>query len=299
MRSFLLILILLVPPSPAGAPSEDVPIAITIDDLPWIGPPHGDLSLAGTDRLLEALTARGVEATGFVNCDRAETRDPILRRWLEAGMELGNHSAAHRDLNRADLAVWLGDVRRCDQYLRSLSVEPVRWFRFPMLHQGPTRARRQAAEELLVELGYVNAHVTIDTSDWLMAVAYREALARGDRAEAERVGRAHVEHVVAAARHYRDFARARFGRDVGHVLLLHANALNADWLGAALDALVAEGFRFVPLEQALEDPVYDLPDDYVGENGISWLYRVAPAMPAAAEWDQAREDEIRQRFGVR
>ena len=106
MRSALLVLILLVPPFPAGVPVEDVPIAVTIDDLPWIGPPRGDFSLAATDRLLEGLISRGVEATGFVNCDRAEDRDPILQRWLDAGMPLGNHSAGHKDLNSADLAEW-------------------------------------------------------------------------------------------------------------------------------------------------------------------------------------------------
>jgi peptidoglycan/xylan/chitin deacetylase (PgdA/CDA1 family) len=298
MLTGILLALIVVPPPLPTAHYDAVPVAITIDDLPWVGL-AGDRALEGTDRLLEALVSRGVTATGFVNCDRADDRGPILSRWLTAGMPLGNHSAAHRDLNRANLAVWLEDVRRCDQYLRSATGQAARWFRFPMLHQGPTPERRRAAAELLDELGYRNAHVSIDTSDWLLAVAYREALSRGDSTAAERVGRAHVEHVVEAARHYRDVARERFGRDVAHVILLHANALNADWLGAVLDALEAEGFRFVPLEQALEDPVYGMQDGYIGENGISWLYRVDPAMPAAAEWDQAREDEIRERFGVR
>jgi peptidoglycan/xylan/chitin deacetylase (PgdA/CDA1 family) len=298
MLPTLLLALLVVPPPLPTALDEEVPVAVTIDDLPWVGL-AGDRVLEATDRLLEALVSRGITATGFVNCDRADDRGPILSRWLTAGMPLGNHSAAHRDLNRADLGVWLEDVRRCDRYLRRLTGEPTHWFRFPMLHQGPTPERRFAAAELLEELEYRNAHVSIDTSDWLMAVAYREALARGDRSEAERIGRAHVAHVVDAARHYRDFARERFGRDVAHVILLHANALNADWLGAALDGLTAAGFRFVPLEQALADPVYSMRDGYVGENGISWLYRVEPAVPAAADWDQAREDEIRERFGVR
>jgi peptidoglycan/xylan/chitin deacetylase (PgdA/CDA1 family) len=298
MLPTLVLALLVVPPPLPTALDEEVPVAVTIDDLPWVGL-AGDRALEATDRLLEALVSRGVTATGFVNCDRADDRGPILSRWLTAGMPLGNHSAAHRDLNRADLGVWLEDVRRCDRYLRRLTGEPTHWFRFPMLHQGPTPERRFAAVELLEELGYRNAHVSIDTSDWLMAVAYREALARGDRAEAERIGRAHVEHVVDAARHYRDFARERFGRDVAHVILLHANALNADWLGATLDGLTAAGFRFVPLEQALADPVYSMRDGYVGENGISWLYRAEPAVPAAADWDHAREDEIRERFGVR
>ena len=298
IHAFLAALLVVAPP-PFPPLDDGVPIAVTIDDLPWIGPPHGDLALSGTDRLLDALASRGVTATGFVNCDRARERDPILDRWLAAGMELGNHSAGHPDLNRTDLDAWLEDVRTCDRFLQALTGGPARWFRFPFLHQGPTLERREAVADALDELGYDNAHVTIDTSDWLLAVAYREALARGDRAEAERVGRAYVEHIVTMSRHYRDFARERFGRDVAHVLLIHANAMNADWLGAVLDALAEDGFRFVSLEEAMEDPVYDLPDGYLGESGISWLYRVEPATPAAAAWDQAREDEIRERFGVR
>lgn len=297
--ALLMALLLLVLPPPLPPSEEGVPIAVTIDDLPWIGATSQDVRLAATDRLLEALSARAVTATGFVNCDRAEPRDRILLRWLEEGMPLGNHSAAHRDLNRAEVAVWLEDVRRCDEYLRRLTGEPASWFRFPFLHQGPTMERRAAVVDALDRLGYENAHVSIDTSDWLLAVAYREALARGDGGEAERVGSAYVDHVTTMARHYRDFSRERFGRDVAHVLLIHANDLNADWLDEVLDALAAEGFRFVRLEEALADPVYDLPDGYVGGQGISWLYRVDPATPAAAEWDQAREEEIRERFGLR
>lgn len=295
---FLALLVLLLPPPAAPPDAEGVPVAVTIDDLPWIGLAPGGRP-AATDRLLEALAARGVHATGFVNCDRAEPADPVLARWLAAGMELGNHSAAHRDLNRAELDVWIEDVRRCHRFLAGLESARPRWFRFPFLHQGPTPERRAAAADALRELGNENAHVTIDTSDWLMAVAYREALERGDAAEAELVGRAYVEHLVTMSRHYRDFARARFGRDVAHVLLVHANALNADWLGPALDAMAADGFRFVPLEESLSDPVYDEPDGYVGPDGISWLYRVEPATPSEADFDQARQDEIRDRFGVR
>ena len=37
--------------------------------------------------------------------------------------------------------------------------------------------------------------------------------------------------------------------------------------------LRARGYRFVTLEEALADPAYDTPDEYVGPTGISWLHR--------------------------
>ncbi|HEV2129518.1 MAG TPA: polysaccharide deacetylase family protein, partial [Longimicrobiaceae bacterium] len=162
---------------PAAAPAA---IAITIDDLPWIGPVHeGETQLNATDRLLAALRRHDAPAVGFVNCDRTNPRDPILQRWLDAGMTLGNHTAAHLDLNRADLQQWLDDARRCDAFLRELTGDSTILFRYPFLHQGPTPERREAARELLDELESVNAHVTVDNSDWILAAAYGEAIRAG------------------------------------------------------------------------------------------------------------------------
>ena len=56
--------------------------------------------------------------------------------------------------------------------------------------------------------------------------------------------------------HAREVGRERFGREVRHVLLLHANRLNADHLDRLLEILARDGARFVPLETALADPIY-------------------------------------------
>ncbi len=92
-------------------------------------------------------------------------------------------------------------------------------------------------------------------------------------------------------------ARRKFGRDVDHVLLLHANVLVADRLGALLDSLSARGFTFVSLEEALSDPVYARPDGYTGPHGLSWLYRAEPATPEDVAWDEAREAALRRAVG--
>jgi beta-lactamase class A len=271
-------------------------IAITIDDLPWNGPAPDDGVAAGTERLLQSLAGRGVVATGFVNCGRASTDDPVLRLWLDRGMALGNHTTGHRDLNSAPLDAWLDDVRTCDTLLRGVNGESLRFFRYPMLHQGPTAERRDAALTLLRELGYEIGHVTVDNSEYLIRRPYDDARSAGDDAERERLAGLLIEHILAMARHAREVAERKVGRDVDHVLLLHASSLVADNMDALLDALEAEGFEFITLEEALEDPVYGLADGYLGPKGLSWLYRIEPVSLNDEVWDDEQAARVRARL---
>jgi peptidoglycan/xylan/chitin deacetylase (PgdA/CDA1 family) len=245
--------------------------------------------------LIDALAAHDVPAIGFANCDRAATGAPLMRMWLDAGFELGNHTAAHRDLNDSPLEPWLDDVRTCHDRIRSLTDSATVWFRFPYLHQGPTAERQAAALALLNDLQSPIAHVTIDNADWILAVAYGNAITEGDSTRAAAIGNAFVEHIVAATRHYRDIARQKAGRDVPHVLLLHANLLVADYIGALIERLQAEqGFRFVSIADAQSDSVYLRPDRYTGPDGLSWLYRMAPPTPQMKTWDDAEAARLRQ-----
>jgi peptidoglycan/xylan/chitin deacetylase (PgdA/CDA1 family) len=290
-----LVLFLTTPVTVILQESEPGPrIAITIDDLPWNGPAPEEGRDVATGRLLDALAARRVVATGFVRCAGIGQGAPLLRLWLARGMELGNHSESHRDLNSTPLDVWLDEVRSCDARLRDIIGGPVHFFRYPMLHQGPTAARRDAALDVLSELGYKIAHVSVDNSEYMLSRPYEAAVAAGDTLEARRIGRLLIDHVIAAVRHAQDVARRKVGRDVDHVLLLHATLLVSDHMGALLDALADEGCRFVTLEEALKDPVYGIPDRYTGRSGLSWLYRMEPASPEDAEWDDAEAARIRE-----
>jgi peptidoglycan-N-acetylglucosamine deacetylase len=273
-------------------------MAVTIDDLPWIGPLRPEESRADVlRRLAEIFVARGVPAVGFVNCDRTAAGSPPLRAWLDAGLELGNHTAAHLDLNDAPLQQWLSDARSCHEFVRAVTGSSRVWFRYPYLHQGPDSERQEAALALLRELDSPIAHVTIDNSDWILAVPYGRAVAAGDSARAAEIGEAFIRHILDATLHYQEIARQRFGRDVRHVLLLHANLLVADYVGPLLDRLRDElGFGFITLTEAQRDPVYRLPDDYAGPEGLSWLYRFEPAQPELQEWDLGVAQRLRSLF---
>jgi peptidoglycan-N-acetylglucosamine deacetylase len=273
-------------------------MAITIDDLPWIGAVRaGGSSAHALQRMIDQLVARDVPAMAFANCERAGSGAPLFRMWADAGLELGNHSAAHLDLNTAPLDRWLNDVSSCHAFIQELTGAEVVWFRYPFLHQGPTPHRQSAALSLLHDLDSPIAHVSIDNSDYILAVAYGQAVRAGDDARAREIGQAFIEHILAATAHYRDVARERVGRDVAHVLLLHANLLVADHIGALLDRLRDEqGFRFVSVEEAHRDPVYRRPDGYTSERGLSWLYRFEPPAPGLAEWDDEEASRLRREW---
>jgi peptidoglycan-N-acetylglucosamine deacetylase len=72
-----------------------------------------------------------------------------------------------------------------------------------------------------------------------------------------------------------------FSRPIRHILLLHANELNADHALELFDRLSRRGYRFVTLERALEDPAYGSPDHYVGRWGISWMHHWEQALGRA------------------
>jgi peptidoglycan/xylan/chitin deacetylase (PgdA/CDA1 family) len=205
---------------------------------------------------------------------QVEGRTGVLRMWLEAGLELGNHTYSHRDLNRTPLEEFQADVIRGEAVTRRLMDETgqrLRYFRHPFLHVGRDLQQRRAFEAFLVARGYAVAPVTLDNDDFLYAEAYARAMRRGDAAAAARIGDDYLRYMDVVFTFFEAVSRRVIGREIRHVLLLHANALNADRFDALADGIVRRGYRFIPLEQALEDAAYRLPDEVVGAPSNSWL----------------------------
>jgi peptidoglycan/xylan/chitin deacetylase (PgdA/CDA1 family) len=279
-------LALLVVRTASGA---DRSVAVTFDDLP--GPPGGLVSndVAGlrenTRKLLATLSERHVPVVGFVNEGKlfvegegpadADARKAVLKTWLDAGIELGNHTYSHRSLNETPLAEFEADVVRGEPVTRSLLAErgrTLRYFRHPFLQVGLDLDKRRRFESFLAERGYTVAPVTIDNDDYIFAAVYADALRRGDRAQASRVGEEYVRYMDGVCGFIEDVSRRLLGREVRQVLLVHASTLNADLFGRVADAMKARGYAFVTLEEALKDEAYRRPDTYVGAWGISWLH---------------------------
>lgn len=267
----------------SGASAQGRSVAVTFDDLPA---PPADLASAEeiTPRLLAAIRRQGVPAVGFVNEGRLRAdrraRTAQLRMWLDAGLELGNHSYSHPSAHATPLPRYLEEIARGDSVTRLLMAERgtrPRFFRHPMLHTGRTLAYRDEVHRFLARRGYRVAPVTFDNQEWVFANAYALAAARGDSARMRRIADGYLRHMTASFGHFEALSRTLFGREIPQVLLLHANRLNADHFDAVAVILRRRGYRFVRLEAALRDPAYASRDTYTGPMGLSWLERWAAA----------------------
>lgn len=271
--------------SAAKAPSRQ--IAVTIDDLPWatLGDATPDTLAQFHPRLITAMKEAGIPLIGFVNegklvsGDKVDTsRVHLLKDWVDAGFDLGNHSYSHADLHAVGLEAYESDILRGEVFLRPLLAgvnKKPEWFRHPYLRAGRTVEDKAVLQAFLAEHGYQIAPVTVDTSDWVWAGAYRKAIAANDTASMTRLREDYVPYMVSKLDYFEDQSVQLLGYNLPQILLMHANEINADTFGQLVAAIRGRGYEFITLETAMKDPAYQRPDAYLGKWGPSWIHRWA------------------------
>lgn len=259
-------------------------LAVTIDDLP-VATRSRDLAVwqRTTTALLKTLNDRRVPATGFAIEGRlyddgkvVEARIDLLRQWLKAGMDLGNHTFSHPSLNSMSAEAYLADALKGEAILRSeveKSGRKLVYFRHPFLHTGRDEATRSASRQGLAKLGYVIAPVSIDNDEWMFAFAYEQALVREDKAQADKIRADYLVYMEGVVDYWLQQAQRIVGRPMSHILLIHANQLNAVALGDLLTIIEKRSLPFCTLAEAMKDPAYQSDDQFFGAGGISWIHR--------------------------
>ena len=254
-------------------------VAITFDDLPALGPLTQMRSI--TERLLKTITANQIPAIGFVNegklhfAGEEEARTSLLQMWIDAGLELGNHTYSHINMDQVSLAAYQEDVIRGEPVTRRLMEQKgmkLRYFRHPMLHTGPTLQYKKSLDAFLANRGYTVAPVTLDNNDFMFALVYDEAKKRGDAAEAKRISDAYVPYMEAVIDFFEKLSVQTLGYEVKQTLLLHANEINADHFGDLVRMMKRRGYKFISLQNALSDKAYSLPEA-PSKTGLSWIHR--------------------------
>jgi peptidoglycan/xylan/chitin deacetylase (PgdA/CDA1 family) len=297
-------------PTGVAAAEDAGPVtAITFDDLPFGGNEsleHGADLLA---RLAATMKAHKIPAVGFVNegklyvKDEVDARIATLRAWLEEGQDLGNHTFSHISVKTSPRSAYEDDVIRGETVTRMLLAErggTLRYFRHPFLWTGPTDEYREGLATFLSGRRYTVAPVTFDTQDYLFAGVYADAVHRGDEALARRVAEAYLAYYEENVSYFEDLALAVLGRRVRHVMLLHANKLNADLAEKLVQSLKQRGYGFVTLDEALADPAYRRPEP-THTGGMSWLHRwrivdgtTFRAEPRAPDWIEVAAAALRR-----
>ena len=271
-------------------------VALTFDDL---GSTVESSEPALSAKILQALAAEHAPVAVFANCQHL--RRDTLQLWQQAGATFGNHTTTHLSLDGAGPDdAWWKDVQGCDAQLKDALGGPVAFFRFPYLRYGKTAEFHAQAAQKLATLGYAIAHVTAATSEWLLANYYEQALKKQDAALVRDLAAAYIDHMLESLQAARELALEKTGKDVAQITLAHVNQLAADHLSDVLQRLSSHGWQFVTLREALADPVYALPDAYVGGCGCSWLARIAPALSRDDSYVFGDyEAQLRERFELR
>lgn len=279
-------------PKTAARPPRGT-IALTFDDLPGLT----QLNSQAYVDYINVMILRGLRhyhfpATGFVNEGKLALDRPRqianLRRWLDAGMDLGNHTFSHNSPNQIGGRAYIADIARGEPVIRELLAERhrrPRWFRYPYLETGSPEAVKHEIEQWLTEHGYRNAPVSIDADDWEFAEPYDDAIARHDEPRRQRIRATYLAYTERTIGWYRTASRALFGRDISYVMLLHATRLNADSMDELAAILKRQRLRPVSLDQAMRDPAYRTPDPYSGKDGIEWLERWSMELHKPLPWD--------------
>ena len=232
-------------------------IAITVDDLPG-----RDNATVVLHNIQSALKASNAPATGYVIGSLVgETKNgsQLLKSWSENGFVLGNHTWSHQNFSDQRVAEWLEEVNKTEKVLKPYQDYFGPWqrsFRFPRLNQGKTEDQEFVANRYFKQNNTLIAYVSVDTSDWAFAMYYDDALNKGKTKLAVRIAKLYMDHIVDCVHYAEEASSQLFNRQLPQILLLHANALNADNMKLLLDNLKDLDYSFISLNEALADHAY-------------------------------------------
>lgn len=168
-----------------------------------------------TSIILDTLKEKNVPAAFFCTLDHIEAEPALIRRMIDEGHIVGNHSANHADFTKISREKMAGEILECENYLRSEFGYVPCFFRFP---EG---AYSENSLDLVNSMGYKTAFWSCSYADWDV-----EKTKGGDYAFEKVTSRLHP----------------------GAVILLHSvSPDNAEALGRIIDYARESGYEFKAL----------------------------------------------------
>ncbi|MCL2698178.1 MAG: polysaccharide deacetylase family protein [Oscillospiraceae bacterium] len=162
-------------------------------------------------RILDALRERNVKATFFITYDYAKNEPELIRRMINDGHELGNHSWSHPSFPGLTDGQITEEIMKLHDYIKENFSYEMRLIRFP---KGEFSERVLAAAQ---NLGYQSVFWSFAYVDW-------NVNSQPDRGEA--------------------FDKITQATHPGAVILLHAvSCTNAEILGGVVDYWHGQGMK--------------------------------------------------------
>lgn len=239
----------------ANALAAEKEIAITIDDLPLVAskmnnPGNQQRSTERFMKMIQVLKDNQVPATGFVIAGSIEKGQwYFLEQFRQAGLNVGNHTYSHYNLNRMSAEKYIADIDKADKKLAPLMTEP-KYFRYPYLAEGNKNTKGEVLA-YLNEKHYTIAPVTIDSKDF----QFNEQLYKIPyRARESYIGTIKARYLDYIWKQTLRAEKRANGQPVKQILLIHANLLNSYLLDDVIQLFKKNGYRFISLTEALKNP---------------------------------------------
>lgn len=196
-------------------------VALTFDDGPdpkW------------TPQILDILKAKGVRATFFIIGQNAEASPGLLRRMVQEGHDVGNHTFSHPNLAIISDTLVRLELNATQRLFQAFTGRSLRLFRPPYLGDAePTSVEEIAPVSIAQSMGYLTVGLHIDPNDW-------------QRPPANLI----VQRVL-------EGAADNDPSTAGQIVLLHDAGGDRTQTVAALpvliDALRAKGYEIVPVSE--------------------------------------------------
>lgn len=191
--------------------TDELVVALTFDD----GPTDAD-----ADAVLEALAERGVRATFYLNGRNIERNPDTMRRIIEGGHEIGNHTWSHRSMVFVSYGTVADEIESTDAVIRAAGYE------------GPITFRPPYGNKLLMLPLYLAQHDRL-TVTWDVSAE--------DFSGTPQSSKEIVDGIVSTT-------------SPGSIILLHpwnGRTNSQEAIGAVIDELHAAGYRFVTVSELI------------------------------------------------
>ena len=228
-------------------------IAITIDDLPFVGTTHNKPGNLRRERerfmlMLDSIKKHQVPAVGFVVAGTIEKDQwQLLEAFHNAGLTIGNHTHTHKNLNQTSADRYIDDIAKADEVLKPLMTDQ-KFFRYPYLAEGKGNTKGQV-QQFLWQNDYVIAPVTVNTKDFKFN---QKLLSIHWRSRPSHINRIKKQYLHYTWQQTKKAERLAGDKPIKQILLIHANYLNAYALDDLIQMYKDKGYTFITLDEALK-----------------------------------------------
>ena len=244
--NILFFLLLLISVPSMSAPPKKT-IAITIDDLPFVGE-YRNFHL---NMMITTLKERQVPATGFIIASEVRNDNwATLHQFRDAGFGLGNHTFSHANLNKVEAKEYIHEIKLADTILSPVLTEP-KYFRYPYLAMS-SGAKKNKILCYLAKNNYQVAPITIDSKDFVFNQRLLSVPEMDRRTYLNELKPFYIDFIWQQTLKAEEHVQYHHNPEQTQILLIHANLLNAYVLPDIINLYKQKGYSFISLEEGLK-----------------------------------------------